>query len=123
MKVGIHPNFLLHSTHIILCRSKRCIIVRPEFSSSITLTDHRFYLDIYFFFGGWHLLFSVYMIIGIPSTGSAGLIQMIQAYSGGHIAAGILGTFATVGWTLQGVGLAFYYRKVRLTRSWRMFTS
>lgn len=66
----------------------------------------------FFFFAGWHLLFSIYMIIGIPSTGSAGLIQTIQAYAQGHIAAGILGTIATVGWVLQGLGLAFYYRQV-----------
>lgn len=28
------------------------------------------------------------------------------------IVAGILGTIATVGWTLQGVGLAYFYWKV-----------
>jgi hypothetical protein len=52
-------------------------------------------------------------IIGIPSTGSAGLIQTIQMYAQGHWAAGILGTIATVGWTVQGLGNAFYYRQVR----------
>ena len=51
-------------------------------------------------------------IIGIPSTGSAGLIQTIQMFSQGHLVAGILGTIATAGWTLQGVGNAFYYRQV-----------
>lgn len=82
----------------------------------------------YFFFGGFHLLFSLYMcalphtrpsrltpssrIIGIPSTGSAGLIQTIQMFSQGHWAAGILGAIATIGWSLQGVGNAFYYRQV-----------
>ena len=71
-------------------------------------------LDLYFFFCGWHLLFSVYMIIGIPSTGSAGLIQTVSMFSRGHLAAAILGTFASVGWTLQGVGNAFFYRMVRL---------
>jgi hypothetical protein len=94
---------------------------------------HFIFADFYFFFGGFHLLFSVYMcvyasqivtvklnvsfipgrIIGIPSTGSAGLIQMIQMYAQGHWAAGILGTIATVGWTVQGLGNAFYYRQVR----------
>ena len=51
-------------------------------------------------------------IIGIPSTGSAGLIQTIQMFSSGHWAAGILGAIATAGWTLQGIGNAFYYRQV-----------
>ena len=53
------------------------------------------------------------MIIGIPSTGSAGLIQTISMFSQGHLAAAILGTFASVGWTLQGVGNGLYYRMVR----------
>ncbi|KAI0721062.1 scamp family-domain-containing protein [Cerioporus squamosus] len=57
--------------------------------------------DLYFFFGGWHLLFSVYMIIGIPSTGSAASLP-----------AAIVGTVATVGWVVQGAGLAFYYRQI-----------
>lgn len=38
---------------------------------------------------------------------------MIQMYAQGHWAAGILGTIATVGWTVQGLGNAFYYRQVR----------
>lgn len=84
--------------------------------------------DLYFFFGGevdrrpsasynnsrtgFHLLFSLYMIIGIPSTGSAGLINTISAFSRGAIVVGVLGIIATVGWVLQGVGNAWYYRQV-----------
>ncbi|KAG8925115.1 hypothetical protein FRC03_009082 [Tulasnella sp. 419] len=74
------------------------------------MKEQALYYYIYFFFGGWHLLFSIYMIIGIPSTGSGGLIQTIQAFSQGHIVAGVLGAIATVGWVLQGVGLGWYYR-------------
>lgn len=33
-------------------------------------------------------------------------------YIDGHLAAGILGTFATVGWVLQGVGNGFYFFQV-----------
>ncbi|KAG8902956.1 Protein phosphatase PP2A regulatory subunit B [Tulasnella sp. 403] len=75
------------------------------------MKEQALYYYIFFFFGGFHLLFSIYMIIGIPSTGSAGLIQTIQAYSQDHIVAGVLGTVATVGWVVQGLGLAFYYRQ------------
>ncbi|KAH7340883.1 scamp-domain-containing protein [Rhizoctonia solani] len=60
----------------------------------------------------FHLLFSVYMIIGIPSTGSAGLINTVSAFSRGAIVVGVLGIIATVGWTLQGVGNAWYYREI-----------
>ena len=41
---------------------------------------------------------------------------MIQMYAQGHIVAGILGTIATAGWTVQGLGLTFFYRQVRVTR-------
>jgi len=76
------------------------------------MKEQSLYYYLYFFFGGFHLLFSVYMIIGIPSTGSAGLIQTIQMYSRHAIVAAILGTVATVGWTVQGLGNAFYFRQI-----------
>jgi len=74
------------------------------------MKEQSLYYYAYFFFGGFHLLFSVYMIIGIPSTGSAGLINMVAAYTRGSIAAGVFCTVATVGWVIQGLGNAFYYR-------------
>jgi len=74
------------------------------------MKEQALYYYIFFFFAGWHLIFSIYMILGIPSTGSAGLIQTISAFSQGHIVAGILGIVATVGWTLQGLALGWYYR-------------
>jgi hypothetical protein len=52
------------------------------------------------------------MIIGIPSTGSAGLIQTIGMFNRHAIAAGILCIVATVGWTIQGVGNAYYYKQI-----------
>jgi len=76
------------------------------------MKEQALYYYFYFFFGGFHLVFSIYMIIGIPSTGSAGLIQTIQMYSAGHWAAAVLGTIATVGWIIQGVGNAFYFRQI-----------
>ncbi|KAG9010954.1 hypothetical protein FRB94_009434 [Tulasnella sp. JGI-2019a] len=74
------------------------------------MKEQALYYYTFFFFAGWHLLFSIYMIIGIPSTGSAGLIQTIQSFARGHIVAGIFGTITTVGWVIQALGLAFYYR-------------
>jgi len=108
--------------------------------------------DLYFFFGGFHLLFSAYMwayhlrsstpfsllppgSLVYPgarstyqskseaegsyppphlcsSTGSAGLIQTIRMYIGHHWVAAILGTLATVGWTIQGAGNAIYFVQV-----------
>ncbi|CAK5277673.1 unnamed protein product [Mycena citricolor] len=68
---------------------------------------HSIIVNLYFFFGGFHLIFSVYMIIGVPSTGSAGLIQMIQIW-----VAAVFCLIATIGWTVQGLGNAFYYRQI-----------
>jgi hypothetical protein len=76
------------------------------------MKEQALYYYLYFFFGGFHLLFSVYMIIGIPSTGSAGLIQTIAMLTQGHIAAGVVGIVASVGWIIQGLGNAFYYRRI-----------
>ena len=48
------------------------------------------------------------------STGSAGLIQTTRLFTNHSWVAAVLGLIATiVGWTLQGVGNAYYYRKVR----------
>ncbi|KAH7107542.1 scamp-domain-containing protein [Auriculariales sp. MPI-PUGE-AT-0066] len=80
---------------------------RPVYNAY--MKEQALYYYLFFFFCGWHLVFSAYMIIGIPSTGSAGLINMITMYNHDALVAGILGTVATVGWTLQGVGLAWYY--------------
>lgn len=76
------------------------------------MKEQALYYYLYFFFGGFHLLFSVYMMIGIPSTGSAGLIQTIQAFKKPSLPAAIVGTVATVGWVVQGAGLAYYYRQI-----------
>ncbi|KAF7323025.1 Secretory carrier membrane protein 2 [Mycena chlorophos] len=80
---------------------------------------------LYFFFGGFHLLFSIYIAqdnrcpkvilfrarsavahAAPHSTGSAGLIQMIQMYANHQWLAGVFCTLATVGWTVQGLGNA-----------------
>ncbi|KAF8651446.1 hypothetical protein AX16_004745 [Volvariella volvacea WC 439] len=78
------------------------------------MKEQALYYYLYFFFCGWHLLFSVYMIIGVPSTGSAGMIQMIQMFSRAHFVAGAFSLVATIGWIIQGVGNAFYYRQIWL---------
>ncbi|KDQ11744.1 hypothetical protein BOTBODRAFT_35175 [Botryobasidium botryosum FD-172 SS1] len=76
------------------------------------MKEQALYYYIYFVFCGFHLLFSVYMFIGIPSTGSAGLIQTISLFSKGHIVGGVLGIIATVAWAVQGLGNLFYYRQI-----------
>ncbi|TFK42531.1 scamp family-domain-containing protein [Crucibulum laeve] len=76
------------------------------------MKEQALYYYLYFFFCGFHLLYSIYMIIGVPSTGSAGLVQTIRMFGGHHWVAAIFGTIATVGWTVQGLGNAYYYRMI-----------
>ncbi|EIW68384.1 hypothetical protein M231_00294 [Tremella mesenterica] len=71
-----------------------------------------FFFYIYFVFQGFNLLYALYMLIGIPSTGSAGLINTIAMFAGGHIVAGVFGVLSSVGWGLQVVGGGVLYKRV-----------
>ncbi|KAF5315718.1 hypothetical protein D9611_004745 [Ephemerocybe angulata] len=76
------------------------------------MKEQALYYYLYFFFGGFHLVFSLYMIIGIPGTGACGLIRMIDMYSKHFWVAAVLGTVSTVGWFVQGFGNTFYYLQI-----------
>lgn len=76
------------------------------------MKEQSLYFYFYLVFCGFHLVYSLYMIIGIPSTGSAGIIQTIRMFVRSAWVAAILGTIATVGWVVQGVGNAMYYRQI-----------
>jgi hypothetical protein len=58
-----------------------------------------------------------FLTLILVSTGSAGIIQTIQRFSHGAFVAGVLGIIATVGWAIQGLGNAFYYRQVNTSQS------
>jgi len=76
------------------------------------MKEQALYYYMYFFFGGFHLLFSAYMLIGVPSTGSAGIINTISMFARKAFVAGVLGLLATIGWAIQGLGNAYYYRQI-----------
>jgi hypothetical protein len=59
----------------------------------------------------------LFLTLILVSTGSAGIIQTIQRFSHGALVAGVLGIIATVGWAIQGLGNAFYYRQVNPSQS------
>ncbi|KAG6814386.1 hypothetical protein H0H92_010972 [Tricholoma furcatifolium] len=61
---------------------------------------------------GFSLLSTPRRIIGVPSTGAAGLIRTIQMFVKHYWVAAILGLVATVGWIVQGLGNAYYYREI-----------
>jgi hypothetical protein len=72
--------------------------------------------DMYFIFGGFHVLYSLYMAIGIPYTGSAGFVVTIQKLishsSAWSIIGGVFGLIACIGWLLQCIGGAVLYKLV-----------
>lgn len=68
--------------------------------------------DVYFIFAGFHLAFCTYAFIGIPSSGCAGLINLISRFATGHIVAGVFCILATIGWALQGLSSLWMYKQV-----------
>ncbi|KAI0093687.1 scamp family-domain-containing protein [Irpex rosettiformis] len=76
------------------------------------MKEQALYYYVYFVFGGFHLLFSAYGIIGPQGSGAAGVIQTILAFTGGHIVAGVFCAIAAAGWTVQGLGNALYFRQI-----------
>lgn len=52
------------------------------------------------------------MLIGIPGTGSAGLINTIAAFGRAAILTGVFGIIATAGWAVLALGNAWMWRAV-----------
>lgn len=71
--------------------------------ASAYMKETAFYYYLYFIFAGFHTIFSLYSLVGIPSSGSAGIINSILAITGGHIVAAVFCIMAAVGWGIQGV--------------------
>lgn len=76
------------------------------------MKEHALFYYMFFIFGGFHIAFCVYMLVGIPSTGSGGLINCIAAFASGSIVTGVFCAIATVGWGLQTLGMLFEYRSI-----------
>ncbi|GAA5830245.1 hypothetical protein JCM11251_001282 [Rhodosporidiobolus azoricus] len=74
--------------------------------------EYSFFYYIFFLFGGFHIAFCVYMFIGVPSSGSAGLINLISRFANGHIVAGVFCVLATVGWAMEGLAFLWMYKNV-----------
>ncbi|KAL7004608.1 hypothetical protein EMMF5_005868 [Cystobasidiomycetes sp. EMM_F5] len=83
---------------------------RPVYNAY--MKEQSFYYYLYFIFGGFHVAFSIYSLIGIPSTGSAGIINTIKAFADGSILTGVFCVLATVAWGLESAGTLFMGRFV-----------
>ncbi|GJN88594.1 hypothetical protein Rhopal_001560-T1 [Rhodotorula paludigena] len=74
--------------------------------------EYSFFYYIFFLFGGFHLAFCAYMFVGVPSSGSAGLINLISRFANGSIVAGVFCVLATVGWALEFLAFLWMYKNV-----------
>ncbi|GAA5910888.1 secretory carrier-associated membrane protein [Sporobolomyces salmoneus] len=74
--------------------------------------EYAFFYYMYFIFAGFHLAFCVYMFVGIPSSGSGGLINLITRFASGSIVTGVFCILATVGWALEGLASLWMYKNV-----------
>ncbi|CEQ39963.1 SPOSA6832_01548 [Sporobolomyces salmonicolor] len=74
--------------------------------------EYSFFYYLYFCFAAFHIAFCCYMFIGIPSSGSGGLINLISRFASGSIVAGVFCVLATVGWALEGLASLWMYKNV-----------
>ncbi|GAA5968155.1 hypothetical protein JCM11641_003751 [Rhodosporidiobolus odoratus] len=86
------------------------LVYRPVYNAYAK--EYSFFYYIFFLFGAFHVAFCGYMFIGIPSSGSAGLINLISRFAGGHIVAGVFCILTTVGWALEGLAFLWMYKNV-----------
>ncbi|KDN52575.1 scamp-domain-containing protein [Tilletiaria anomala UBC 951] len=75
-------------------------------------TENSLWYYVYFLFMGFHLAYSAYSLIGIPSTGCAGIITVISSFSSSRILAGIFATINTIMVAVQGLGNLWYFREI-----------
>ncbi|RKP27112.1 scamp family-domain-containing protein [Syncephalis pseudoplumigaleata] len=76
------------------------------------MKERSMYYYFYFIFNGFHIGFQYYMTIGIPASGSAGIINSISMMSDGKVVAAIFGIIAAALWGLGGTFSLYLYRKV-----------
>ncbi|KAI7869988.1 scamp family-domain-containing protein [Spinellus fusiger] len=82
---------------------------RPVYNAY--MKDTSLYYFFFFIFNGFHILYTFYMAIGIPSTGGAGLILLVTLFSEQYYISGVFTLFATICWIVMGFMALFLYKK------------
>ncbi|KAJ3219855.1 hypothetical protein HDU67_009043 [Dinochytrium kinnereticum] len=82
---------------------------RPVYNAFMKDSSMLFYF--YFFFGGWHCLFVFYMALGIPSSGSSGIINTISVVTDSKIVSGIFCSVSSSMWLLSGLVSLYLYKR------------
>ncbi|KAI9345016.1 scamp family-domain-containing protein [Obelidium mucronatum] len=83
---------------------------RPVYNAY--MKESSMYFNFYFFFGGWHILFDFYMFLGIPGSGSSGVIYAMSLLTDdkSKLASGIMCSISAGLWLLSGLWSLFMYR-------------
>jgi len=76
------------------------------------MKDKSFYFLLYLFFGGWNIAFELYIIIGLPDTGSTGFINMINLFGTKNIGEGVISLLALLFWIFAVAVHIFQWRQV-----------
>ncbi|KAJ3071195.1 hypothetical protein HDU98_005677 [Podochytrium sp. JEL0797] len=83
---------------------------RPVYNAF--LKESSMYFNFYFFFGAWHIAFDFYMFLGIPGSGSAGIIYAMSLLTDDQskLAGGIVCCISSAFWLLSGIFSLTMYR-------------
>ncbi|ORY39614.1 scamp-domain-containing protein [Rhizoclosmatium globosum] len=83
---------------------------RPVYNAY--LRESSMYFNFYFFFGAWHIVFDFYMFLGIPGSGSAGIIYAMSLLTddASKIAGGVLCSISSFLWLVTGLWSFYMYR-------------
>ncbi|KAI9204731.1 scamp family-domain-containing protein [Polychytrium aggregatum] len=81
---------------------------KPVYRAYERSSSFSFYL--YFAFNGLHIIYCFYMAVGMPGSGSGGLINMISMYTDDKIASGVLCSINSALWLASGLFSVYLYR-------------
>ncbi|KAJ9072808.1 hypothetical protein DSO57_1023216 [Entomophthora muscae] len=83
---------------------------RPVYNAF--MKERAFFYFVFFVFNGFHILYLIYMTIGIPGTGSCGLINTIIVLADRQVLASIFGFFTVALWAALALLNAYLFLQV-----------
>jgi hypothetical protein len=83
---------------------------RPVYNAF--MKEKSLYYFVFFVFNGFHVLFQFYMAVGVPGSGSAGIINMISAFTDNKVVAGVFCSAAVLLWVAGGAFSLFLFYRV-----------
>ncbi|KAG0171496.1 hypothetical protein DFQ28_001020 [Apophysomyces sp. BC1034] len=82
---------------------------RPVYNAYMKEVSLYYYF--FFIFNGFHILYTFYMAVGIPSTGGAGLILVVTLFTDKFIVTGVFTILAAICWIVMGFMALFLFKR------------